>query len=67
LLLRRRVSHRRPANSPQTGLPGQRPTERLKTSLPAAVIYGVAIQRISGAARFQPADTQPRFRIGGSR
>ncbi len=38
------------ANNPQTGLPGQRPTERLNhvtTGSPA--IYGIAIQRISGA------------------
>ncbi len=38
------------ANNPQTGLPSQRPTERLNfvtTGGPA--IYGIAIQRISGA------------------
>ena len=38
------------ANNPQTGLPGQRPTERLNfvtTGSPA--IYGIAIQRIGGA------------------
>lgn len=36
-------------NNAQTGLPGQRPTERISylTSGPAAV-YGVAIQRVSG-------------------
>ncbi len=36
-------------NNAQTGLPGQRPTERIsyRTSGPAAV-YGVAIQRVSG-------------------
>ena len=38
------------ANSPQTGLPGQRPTERLNyITTGGAAIYGVAIQRISGA------------------
>ena len=37
------------ANSPQTGLPGQRPTERLNyITTGSAAIYGVAIQRISG-------------------
>ena len=37
------------ANNPQTGLPGQRPTERIIyiTSGPSA-IYAVAIQRVSG-------------------
>ena len=38
------------ANNPQTGLPGQRPTERLNyITTGGAAIYGVAIQRISGA------------------
>ena len=38
------------ANNPQTGLPGQRPTERLNyITTGSAAIYGVAIQRIAGA------------------
>ena len=38
------------SNSPQTGLPSQRPTERISyVTGGAAAIYGVAIQRISGS------------------
>jgi subtilisin family serine protease len=38
------------ANNAQTGLPGQRPTERLNyITTGGAAIYGVAIQRIAGA------------------
>ena len=38
------------ANNPQTGLPGQRPTERLNyITTGGAAIYGIAIQRIGGA------------------
>jgi len=38
------------ANAAQTGLPGQRPTERLNyITTGAAAVYGVAIQRIAGA------------------
>src|SRR5690606_22856272 len=42
-------------NNPQTGNPGQRPTERLSyvTSGPAAV-YGVAVERITGNRATQP-------------
>jgi subtilisin family serine protease len=38
------------ANNPQSGQPGQRPTERLNyITTGGAAVYGVAIQRISGA------------------
>lgn len=37
------------ANTPQTGQPGQRPTERINyVSTGGSAIYGVAIQRVSG-------------------
>ena len=38
------------SNNPQTGLPGQRPTERVAfITGGAAAIYGVAIQRVTGS------------------